>query len=150
MIPRRWFPKWHRPAPGQLMFRFLLVWMPLELRRPPEPAQRARPTLRWNGPSWRPRRLRSESRPSEDRLERTIDRLVRRRAACVLCGFWPAPCDHRIRGRLMLVCRACQARPETRTRLDEIVRVDWAATPDPLEVSTSGGPESVVMRPNTY
>jgi hypothetical protein len=134
---RRRLRLFRRPAAGQMVFWFILSPTPIYWM-PPEPPQRSRPTPRRNVPSWRPRRARSDSRPSEDRQEWTINRLIRRHAACVLCGRWPAACDHRIRGRVMLVCRACESRPDTPVRLAEIAMVDWSATPDPVEEQPTG------------
>ena len=79
-------------------------------------------------PSWRPRRNRGETRPSSDRRDRIVDRWIRRGASCLLCGHWPAPHDRLVRGRLVLVCDACERRPDTGTRLDEVVREDWRQT----------------------
>jgi hypothetical protein len=51
-----------------------------------------------------------------------VDRWVKRGAACLLCGHWPAPHDRLVRGRLVLVCALCDRRPDTDMRLDEVVR----------------------------
>jgi hypothetical protein len=113
-----------RPAPGQLVFTFLLRWLPIE---PPRPAPPPLPHG-W----WRRDRRKAPTTPvarSADRDDATIDRWLRRGAACVLCGSWPAPCDRRIGARLLLVCRHCDRRPETAERLNEIVSTDWAASP---------------------
>jgi hypothetical protein len=116
-MPRR------RPAPGQLAFRFFVEWLPIE---PPRPPPEPMPAFWWR------RRRQAPGKPPErspDRDARTIDRWLRRGAACILCGSWPAPCDHRIRGRIVLVCKRCDARPDTAARLNELVFVDWVATP---------------------
>jgi hypothetical protein len=43
----------------------------------------------------------------------------------LLCGARWSPIARKVRGRILLVCRACDARPETAARLDELVAVDW-------------------------
>jgi hypothetical protein len=114
-----------RPALGQQVFSFLLRWMPIE---PPRPAPPPPLPHGW----WRRHRPTPPTTPaarSADRDGRIIDRWLRRGAACVLCGSWPAPCDHRIGARLILVCRRCDRRPDTTARLHEIVCTDWAASP---------------------
>jgi hypothetical protein len=50
---------------------------------------------------------------------------MRRGATCVLCGARWSPIAHKVRGRILLVCRRCDARPETMSRLTELVAVDW-------------------------
>jgi hypothetical protein len=109
-----------RPAPGQLAFSFMLTWLPIEPPRPPPPLPAG-----W----WRRRRT-APARPPERqsaRDYRTVSRWLRRGAACVLCGSWPAPCDRRIGGRLILLCRGCDRLPDAAARLTEIVCVDWTA-----------------------
>jgi hypothetical protein len=121
-----------RPAQGQLTFAFVLDWLPATpppvLPSPPPPAETPPPRpAHW----WRRRRpaaVTPQAR-SPDRDARTVTRWLRRGASCVLCGFWPAPIDRRVGGRLLLLCRACAAKPEALVRLAEIVRVDWAAHP---------------------
>jgi hypothetical protein len=132
MILRRWFPRWRRRAPGQLMFWFVLSPVPIYWT-PPEPPQRARPAPRPNAPSWRPRRARRECRHSQDRRDRQVDRWLRRGAACALCKRWPAPHDHLVHGRLLLLCKSCESQPDSLVRLTEIVLTDWRKTPDPAE-----------------
>jgi hypothetical protein len=64
-------------------------------------------------------------------VARTVDRFIRRGAACCLCSAWPAPCDHHVNGHLLLLCRTCEARPDAMARLTELVTVDWRRTPEP-------------------
>jgi hypothetical protein len=80
---------------------------------------------------WWRRRRKATVRPVERSARRedwTIGRLLRRGAACALCGRWPAPRDRRIGGRLILLCSGCDRRPDTAARLAELVFVDWAKT----------------------
>jgi hypothetical protein len=136
-------PRRLRPAPGQLTFRFLVlvdadpagagsgapdtVAVRDVAVEPPTTCQERVPRTRSiDRPSWRPRRARGDSRLSGDRRDWTVDRWTRRGAACLLCGHWPAPHDRLVRGRLVLVCGACERRPDTLTRLDEVVREDWS------------------------
>jgi hypothetical protein len=90
--------------------------------------ERTLPARTRKRPSWRPRRARNEIRPSMDRRDWKVDRLVRRGASCLLCGRWPAPFDRLIDGKLVLVCALCERRANTGTRLDEVVREDWRQT----------------------
>src|SRR5262245_24868013 len=111
-----------QPAQGQLTFVFMVEWLPLPPRPPPPKPPPALPS-RW----WRRRREARKTLPERptDQDARTIDRWLRRGAACVLCGSWPAPCDHRLGARLLLVCRRCEQKPDTLARLNETVRIDW-------------------------
>ncbi len=59
-------------------------------------------------------------------MARKVDRLVRRGAHCCLCQSWPAPVESWVEGRIMLTCRICAARPDTRVRLEEIAEIEWA------------------------
>jgi hypothetical protein len=108
------------PAPGQMTFRFLLVWTPLEPPRPP-PLPHG-----W----WRKSRKAPErppERPGEGDA-RTVNRWIKRRASCVLCGSWPAPCDHRIGSRLVLLCRDCNKKPDALARVREVISIEWAGS----------------------
>ena len=58
-------------------------------------------------------------------MARKVDRLVARGAHCCLCRNWPAPFESWVEGRIMLCCRACAARPDTRVRLEEIAEIEW-------------------------
>jgi hypothetical protein len=131
MIPRRWFPKWRHPARNQMSFWFLVSPEPLYWT-PPEPLRRSRPRGRANVPPFRPPRARSDPTPSQDRVERVVDRWVRRGVGCAICHHWPAPCHHRVRDHVFVICRACAARPDTVVRLEEIALVDWRETPEPV------------------
>jgi hypothetical protein len=84
----------YKPALGQLVFRSLVEWLPLEPPRSPPPPL---PEF-W----WRRRREAVKRSPerSADRDARIIDRWVNRGNGHVLCGSWPAPHDHRAGGRL--------------------------------------------------
>jgi len=59
-----------------------------------------------------------------------VDRWIKRRASCLLCRFWPAPCDHRIGNRLVLLCRDCNNKPEALARVREIISIEWTETPE--------------------
>jgi hypothetical protein len=109
-----------RPALGQLVFRFLIEWLPLEPPRPP-------PAPPLPGGWWRRRREghRTRQERSERRDDWTITRWVNKGVGCVLCRRWPATIHHKIGHRLLLVCGACDRRPDTLARLTEIVAVDW-------------------------
>jgi hypothetical protein len=133
--------RFRRPAPGQLVFWFVLTPVPIYWS-PPESPHRARPAPRWNAPSWRPRRARTERRHAQDRRDAQVDRWVRRGAACALCKRWPAPHDHLVHGRLLLLCKRCESEPDSLARLGEMVATDWSPTSDPAE--------SVPQRPCTY
>jgi hypothetical protein len=39
-----------------------------------------------------------------------------------------------IGGRLLLLCRTCEARPDSLARLAELVTVDWRRTPEPAPI----------------
>jgi hypothetical protein len=115
----------HRPARGQLLFIWVTTWLPLEPPRPtPLPAF-------W----WRKSRKSTQRPPerSEDRDDRTIDRWVKRRATCLLCGGWPAPCGRWIQGRLIVLCRECDVRPNATVRANEIITQEWRELPDEWE-----------------
>jgi hypothetical protein len=126
MIIRRWFPRWRCPAHGQMTFVFLTTWLPLEVEPP-------RPTPLPHG--WWRHRARTSTRPVErspDRDDQTIDRWVQRGASCCLCGAYPAAKDHWVAGKLLLLCRVCDRRPDALTRVQELVTVDWRETPEPV------------------
>jgi hypothetical protein len=114
-----------RPAPNQLVFTFLVEWLPLD---PPRPA----PAKPLPGGWWR--RRREGHRTRQERSARGDDwitaRFIRRGACCALCrgelSPWPAPISHRIGHRLLLLCPECSRRPEAPARLAELVGVDWA------------------------
>jgi hypothetical protein len=69
----------------------------------------------------------SRTRPrfSESRRDRTTARWLKRGAACLLCGAWPVPVDHVIEGRMVVLCKGCDAQPNARARMVEIVTEDW-------------------------
>jgi hypothetical protein len=139
MIIRRGFPRWRRPAAGQLSFWFIDSPEPIYWT-PPQPPQRSWPRRRSDIPSFRPRRARSDPRPFQNRVEWQVDRWARRRASCALCSRWPAPCDHQVGARLLVVCRACEAKEDTPARLRELVTVDWAElSPVPSDDAGSVG-----------
>src|SRR5262249_55602611 len=98
--------------------------MTLLPRQPaPAPVAQAWGRRHRKGPPPRPRG-RSE-RPADE----IVGRLLRRGAACVLCGRWPAPRDRRIHGRLVLLCSACDRRPDAGARLEEMIQIDWSRDP---------------------
>jgi hypothetical protein len=39
---------------------------------------------------------------------------------------WVAPCERRIGGRLILLCRGCDRLPDAAARLNETVVIDWS------------------------
>jgi hypothetical protein len=125
--PRRF----RRPAPGQMVFWFVVSPVPTYWT-PSEAPQCFKPRKRSNVPSFRRWRAGGDPRPSGNRVDWQVNRWVERGAACVLCNHWPASCDHLVRGRIMLVCRTCEARADTRVRLEEIALVDWRETPERL------------------
>jgi hypothetical protein len=118
----------HRPAPGQLMLRFVAALGDAAIVAAPPPvvargrSPAPRPTDR---PTWRPRRLRRRERPPEGVMDRKVDRFVRRGAHCCLCRTWPAPVESWIDGRIMLTCRSCSGKADTQARLEEIAAVEW-------------------------
>ena len=59
-----------------------------------------------------------------------MDRWIKRRASCVLCRSWPAPCDHWLGHRLVLLCRACNNKPDALTRVREVASIEWEETPE--------------------
>jgi hypothetical protein len=127
MIIHRWFPRRRRPARGQLSFWFIESPVPIYWT-PPEPSRRSRPRSRPVIPPFRPRRARSDPGPFQSRVERQIERWVRRGAACLLCSSWPAPCDRWVGKWLIVLCRSCNALADAQARIEEIVKVDWAET----------------------
>ncbi len=76
----------------------------------------------------RPPLVRERPRPPKATMARKVDRFVKRGAHCCLCHRWPAPIESWVEGRIMLVCRSCAARPDTRVRLKEIAEIEWAGT----------------------
>jgi hypothetical protein len=66
-----------------------------------------------------------------DKDGRTIDRWIRRGTSCVLCPRWPAPYDHRVDGRLQLLCQRCENKPDSLAHLVELTAVDWQPAPEP-------------------
>jgi hypothetical protein len=129
MILRRRCSRWKRPARNQTWFSWFTAERPVYLDvllpsrpRPRPPGYKVQPRVRrraWDEPG---------------RRERQVDRFVRRRAGCALCSTWPAPHDVVVGGRLLLLCKACAARPDSLTRLKEIVTVDWRPTPEPAPI----------------
>jgi hypothetical protein len=118
----------HRPAAGQLTLMFVAALgdVAIVVAKPPV-VPRGRPPAAppSDRPSWRPRRAGRQEKPPESTMERKVDRFVRRGAHCCLCRSWPAPTEHWIDGRIMLVCRCCSAKPDTPARLREIASVEW-------------------------
>jgi hypothetical protein len=79
-------------------------------------------------PRPKPARRTDRPRPPEATMARKVDRFVQRGAHCCLCHRWPAPVDFWVEGRIMLTCRICATRPDTRVRLEEIAEIEWAGT----------------------
>jgi hypothetical protein len=88
------------------------------------------PKPRW----WRSARKAPSTSPERrrDRTDQVIDRAMRRGATRTLCGYRWAPCHRRVRGYVLLLCRQCDARPETAARLAELVETDWQPTSEVL------------------
>jgi hypothetical protein len=119
-------PRKHRPAPNQLVFWFILAEIPIFPDAPKSARPRPRPASYVVPPT--SRRERPEpARPSQERIDRTVTRWLRREAGCALCGRFPATNLHQIETRLLLLCRTCQAKPNSPARLREMVRDDWRA-----------------------
>jgi hypothetical protein len=68
------------------------------------------------------------SEPSNARREWQVDRWVKRGAACLVCGKWPAPVERLVLGKLVVVCRECDQQPSTAARIVETIAMDWEAT----------------------
>jgi hypothetical protein len=116
-----------RPDPRQLLLCFMLVAD--GATTPPVARGRVRQPERRIVPSWRPRRSPGERGASPARREWQTTRWIGRHATCVVCGSWPASHDHVVLGRLLLTCAACASKPNTLTRLREIVSQDWRPEP---------------------
>jgi hypothetical protein len=85
MIIRRWSSRWRKPAPGQLTFRFVVVWTPLEIEPPTPP-----PCRRSGGAgAGRPLESRQSDRPTETVEPSTAGSDAARRAACAGAGRLP-------------------------------------------------------------
>jgi hypothetical protein len=124
--------RWRHPALGQLAFRFLIDWLPIEPPRPPPAPSPPRPPERLPSLWWRRRRpaTRRPVERSTARDGRIVDRWIRRGASCCLCKRWPAPYDRRVHGRLLLLCRSCQSKPDSSARIEEIIFTEWRASPE--------------------
>jgi hypothetical protein len=118
-----------RPAAGQLWFLWFTAAAPIYLDEPRPPRRRPRPAGYKVPPSAR-RRVLADPRPPADPTARVVTRWIGRGAACCLCRRWPAAHDHMIGGRLLLLCRVCEDRPDSLARLGELVREDWRRTPE--------------------
>jgi hypothetical protein len=113
-----------KSLPGQLLFAFVTSPTPIFLT-PPAAPRRDRRDSRWNVPSWRPQRPHGERGLSEERTDWQVDRWVSRHAGCCLCRAWPAPHDRLVGGRLVVLCKRCNTRPDSDVRLHEIISQDW-------------------------
>jgi hypothetical protein len=78
-----------------------------------------------NVPSWRLERAHGEREPSERCINRQVTRWVTRHAGSALCGAWPAAFDRIVGHRLLVLCKTCNARPNSDVRLREIVSQGW-------------------------
>jgi hypothetical protein len=132
LLTRRQF-RWRclrrrKVLPGQLLFAFVTSPTPVFLT-PPAAPRHDRHDSRRNVPSWRPSRPHGERGPSEKRREWQTLRWLERKAGCLLCGRWPAPHDRLVCGRLIVLCKVCDARPESNERAIEIISQDWRIEP---------------------
>jgi hypothetical protein len=107
----------YKPAAGQLWFIWDVEPAPTPVVVPMAPPAPFTPTPK---PKPKPRVW------TEPQKERQTDRWVQRRAACLLCKSWPAPFDHVVSGRLVVLCGTCSAQPNAYVRVAEVISEDWS------------------------